>query len=191
MPLHATRRRRAPPPEGRVSPATTITMSAPAIPLDEFDEEMASTRRLLERVPTDRADWKPHPKSFSLGDLARLVASMPAWIASTLREPAIDLGAPGDAGAGYGQPIDALVETFDRNVREARLALEAVTGDALAAEWQLRTGDQVLLALPRDAAVRQHLRHFAHHRGQLTVYARLLDVPVPSIYGPTADERWG
>ena len=168
-----------------------MTTTLLAIPLDEFDQEMATTRRLLERVPADRADWQPHPKSFSLGDLARLVASMPAWIGSTLREPAIDLDAPGEAGAGYGQPIDGLVETFDRNVRDARAALEAVTGEALGATWQLRMGDRVLLSLPRDAAVRQHLRHFVHHRGQLTVYARLLDVPVPSIYGPTADERWG
>lgn len=165
--------------------------TTPVIPLDEFDEEMAATRRLLERVPADRADWRPHPKSFSLGDLARLVASMPGWIASTLREPAIDLGTQGEAGAGYGLPIDGLTDVFDRNVRAARAALEAVTGDALDATWSLRTGERVLLSLPRGAAVRQHLRHLVHHRGQLTVYARLLDVPVPSVYGPTADERWG
>ena len=166
-------------------------MSAPAIPLDEFDEEMATTRRLLERVPADRADWKPHPKSFSLGNLAQLVSVIPSWITSTLHQPAIDLAGQQGADAGYGVPLERLVEGFDRNVRDARAALQAVTGDALDADWSLRMGDQVLMTLPRSAAVRQHLRHFVHHRGQLTVYARLLDVPVPSIYGPTADEGWG
>ena len=129
-------------------------MSAPAIPLKEFDQEMSATRRLLERIPSDRAEWKPHEKSFPLGHLTQLVA------------------------------------TFDRLVAEAREALQEVTGARLEEPWQLRMGEQVLFTLPRGEVVRQHLNHFCHHRGQLTVYARLVDVPLPSLYGPTADEKW-
>jgi uncharacterized damage-inducible protein DinB len=162
-------------------------MTTPAIPLPEFDQEMASTRRLLERVPGDRSTWKPPEKSFALGHLALLVAWIPGWIARTLREPRIDL----TGGAGYSfQPTEAVLAEFDRNAREARAALEAVTGADLDAVWSLTMGDRVLMTVPRGAAARVHLNHLIHHRGQLTVYLRLLDVPLPSIYGPTADERW-
>jgi uncharacterized damage-inducible protein DinB len=161
-------------------------MTTPAIPLAEFDQEMASTRRLLERVPADKATWKPHPKSFALGHLAQLVAWMPGWIAQSLRQTALDLAQAG----GYSfQPTDALVREFDKNVREARDALASVTGADLRVPWSLKRGDQVLFTTPRGDVVRQHLNHLIHHRGQLTVYVRLIDVPVPSIYGPTADER--
>jgi uncharacterized damage-inducible protein DinB len=166
-------------------------METLAIPLKEFDAEMATTRRLLERVPMEQAAWKPHPKSMELGYLARLVASMPGWIADTLREPDIDLGGGGEAPEARGpETAEALVEAFDRNVRSAHDALADVTGASLDEPWSLRNGEAVLLTLPRGEAARQHLCHLSHHRGQLTVYARLLDVPVPSIYGPTADERW-
>jgi uncharacterized damage-inducible protein DinB len=162
-------------------------MSAPAIPLKEFDTEMANTRRLLERVPGEQGAWKPHQKSFSLGHLAQLVAWMPGWIATTLREPHIDLA----KSAGYSlESTGTLLKMFDDNVRDARAALASVTGAALDEPWALKRGDQVLMTLPRGEVVRQHLSHLAHHRGQLTVYLRLLDVPVSSVYGPTADERW-
>lgn len=161
--------------------------SAPAIPLKEFDQEMATTRRLLERVPSDRATWKPHEKSFALGHLAQLVSWMPGWIARTLREPHIDLA----SGVGYSlEPTERLVGIFDENVRAAREALAAVTGDALDEPWSLRHGERVLFTSPRGETVRGHLNHLIHHRGQLTVYLRLVDVPLPSVYGPTADERW-
>ena len=162
-------------------------MTTPAIPLDEFDMEMSSTRRLLERVPGDRGEWKPHEKSFALGHLALLVAWIPGWITRTLREPKIDLS----GGAGYSfQPTDAIVAEFDRNVREARAALESVRGADLQSNWSLTMGERVLMSMPRGTAARAHLNHLIHHRGQLTVYLRLVDVPLPSIYGPTADERW-
>ena len=162
-------------------------MAAPAIPLKEFDSEMASTRKLLERVPGEKGEWKPHPKSFSLGHLAQLVAWMPGWIVQTLHEPHIDLAKSG----GYSlESTPSLVAMFDKNVRDARAALEAVTGAALDEPWSLKHGDHVLMTMPRGEVVRQHLTHLAHHRGQLTVYLRLLDVPVSSVYGPTADERW-
>jgi len=163
-------------------------MTRVAIPLDEFDAEMASTRRLLERVPSDKGTWRPHEKSFPLAHLAQLVASIPGWIARTLREPSLDLA----AGAGYDiHATPTLLAKFDDHVRDAREALQAVTGDRLDETWQLRMGQHVLMSMPKGAVTRQHVSHLAHHRGQLTVYLRLLDVPVPSIYGPTADEKWG
>jgi len=162
--------------------------AAPAIPVKEFDQEMASTRRLLERVPADKGSWKPHEKSFALGHLALLVAWIPGWIAQTLRQPHIDLAAAG----GYTlQPTDAILREFDKNVKDARAALESVTGPALDQLWSLKRGDHVFMSSPRGETVRQHLRHLVHHRGQLTVYLRLVEVPLPSIYGPTADEKWG
>jgi uncharacterized damage-inducible protein DinB len=162
-------------------------MSMPAIPPKEFDQEMASTRKLLERVPTDRGRWKPHEKSFALGHLAQLVSWMPGWITSSLREPHIDLA----AAAGYSfEPTEALLHEFDRNVREAREALVSVVGPALDTPWSLKRGEEVLFTAPRGEIVRGHLNHLIHHRGQLTVYLRLVDVPLPPIYGPTADERW-
>jgi uncharacterized damage-inducible protein DinB len=162
-------------------------MSQPAIPLKEFDLEMASTRKLLERVPTEKGQWKPHQKSFALGHLAQLVSWMPGWIASTLHEPHIDLAAAG----GYTfESTDTLLRGFDRNVQQAREALGAVMGSRLQEPWSLRHGERVLFTAPKGEVVRQHLNHLIHHRGQLTVYLRQVDVPLPSIYGPTADERW-
>src|SRR4051812_43035410 len=162
-------------------------MTAPAIPLKEFDHEMATTQRLLNRVPSEKAQWKPHEKSFALGHLAQLVSWMPGWIMSTLRNPHIDLAAAG----GYSfEPTEVLLEQFDRNVEQAREALASVVGPALDAPWSLKHGDQVLFTGPRGEVVRTHLNHLIHHRGQLSVYLRLVDVPLPPIYGPTADERW-
>ena len=157
------------------------------IPLKEFDVEMATTRRLLERVPSDRGDWKPHEKSFPLGHLAQLVSWMPGWITRTLHEPFIDLA----TGGRYSmESTETLLDVFDENVKTARAALDSVRGAALDEEWSLRMGERVLMTSPRGETVRSTLNHLIHHRGQLTVYLRLLDVPIPSIYGPTADERW-
>jgi len=155
--------------------------------LPEFDQEMATTRKLLERVPSARGEWKPHPKSFPLGHLALLVSWMPGWITNTLRETSLDLG----TAAGYSfQPTETLLAQFDTNVREARQALVASRDADFEVPWSLKHGDHVLFSSPRRTVVRQHISHLVHHRGQLSVYLRLLDVPVPSIYGPTADEPW-
>jgi uncharacterized damage-inducible protein DinB len=159
-----------------------------AIPTPEFDLEMASTRRLLDRVPSAKGEWKPHAKSFSLAHLTQLVARMPGWITKTLRETELNLG----GGAGYStEATEALLAEFDMNVKDARAALESVTDDALDVPWSLKMGDRVLMTEKRGIVARQHLNHLIHHRGQLTVYLRLIDVPLPSIYGPTADEKWG
>lgn len=162
-------------------------MSLPAIPLQEFEKEMASTRKLLERVPTEKGRWKPHEKSFALGHLTQLISWMPDWITSTLREPHLDLAAAG----GYSfEPTEVLLRGFDRNVQQAREALASVVGPALHEPWSLRRGEQVLFTAARGDVARENLNHLIHHRGQLTVYLRLVDVPLPQIYGPSADEPW-
>jgi uncharacterized damage-inducible protein DinB len=154
----------------------------------EFDAEMKTTRRMLERVPGEKGEWKPHPKSFPLGHLAQLVSWMPGWIAQTLTQPRLDLS----KAAGYSyEKTETLVDQFDRNVADAHAALENVTDEEWGTEWSLTSGDKVFMKLPKGIVVRQHISHLVHHRGQLSVYLRLLDVPVPSIYGPTADEPWG
>ncbi|MDP9176055.1 MAG: damage-inducible protein DinB [Gemmatimonadota bacterium] len=154
--------------------------------LPEFDEEMPSTRRLLERVPTEKGQWKPHPKSFSLGHLTQLVCWMPGWITNTLTETELNLS--GASPYSYEKTED-LLAMFDRNVREARAAIEASKEADFDTDWSLKVGNRVVLTQPRRVIVRNHINHLIHHRGQLTVYLRLIDVPLPSIYGPTADER--
>lgn len=155
--------------------------------LQEFDHEMSVTRRSLERVPDDRPDWKPHPKSFSVAHLAQLVATMPGWTTRTLHEPYIDLAS---GGKYTNQSTASLLEQFDRHVREARAALASAPDTAWGEPWSLKMGEQTLFTSTRGATVRQNMSHLVHHRAQLGIYLRLLDVPVPSMYGPTADEKW-
>jgi len=162
-------------------------MAEHAIPLAEFDVEMTTTRRMLERVPDDKGPWKPHDKSFPLGHLAQLVSTMPGWITQALHNTELSLG----DFPGYSfQPTTALLRAFDDNVVSARKALETVTDDELDVVWSMKAGEHVVFAGPRRVIVRNHMSHLVHHRGQLSVYLRLVDVPVPSTYGPTADEQW-
>jgi uncharacterized damage-inducible protein DinB len=153
----------------------------------ELDAEMPPTRRLLERVPGDKGAWKPHPRSFSLGHLAQLVARMPGWLTMTMRQPSIDVS----KGQPYSlEKTESLLAEFDRHVKEAREVLAAAADGVFMEPWSLKAGDRVFFTLPRHVVMRQNVNHLVHHRGQLTVYLRLLDVPLPSIYGPTADESW-
>ena len=154
--------------------------------LPELDQEMKTTRRLLERVPSDKGEWKPHKKSFALAHLAQLVSWMPGWIAKAARGEDIDLSHSG----GYSvEKTETLVSMFDKNVKEACEELSRVSDAELGKPWSLKMGAKVLMTLPRIVVIRQNINHLIHHRGQLTVYLRLLDVPIPSIYGPTADEK--
>ena len=155
--------------------------------LPEFDQEMATTRKLLARVPSDKGAWKPHPKSFPLGHLAQLVATMPGWMTTMLRFPDLDLA---KAPQYTLESTDTLLAKFDRNVIEARDALKDAKDSDFALPWSLKHGERALFTAPRGVVVRQHLNHMVHHRGQLSVYLRLNDVPLPSMYGPTADEAW-
>ena len=155
--------------------------------LPEFDQEMAITRRLLERVPSERGPWKPHEKSFSLGHLAQLVSWMPGWITNAMRETRLDLS----RAPRYSlEKTEDLLATFDGNVKEARAALAAASDADFQVPWSLTAGERVFFTMPRVGVVRQTINHLVHHRGQLSVYLRMVDVPLPSIYGPTADERW-
>jgi uncharacterized damage-inducible protein DinB len=156
--------------------------------LPEFDQEMKVTRRLLERVPDDDPDWKPHPKSFSLAHLAQLVAWMPGWIGQALKATSLDLAT---AGRYSNEKTETLLAMFDENVRASRAAIEQARDEDYEVSWSLKMGDKVLITQPRFDVVRGTISHLSHHRGQLTVYLRMLDVPIPSIYGPTADEGWG
>jgi uncharacterized damage-inducible protein DinB len=159
--------------------------------LAELDREAAGTRRVLERVPEGRNDWKPHEKSMSLGRLATLVATMPSWITMMVRQNELDLRPPG--GAGY-QPHELrtspeLVETHNGHVAQAREALANTNDEHLMTTWRFLVGGRLVSELPRYIMLRDSVfNHLAHHRGQLTVYLRLNDVPVPAIYGPSADE---
>ncbi len=154
--------------------------------LTEFEQEMPPTRRVLERVPSDKGEWKPHPRSFSLGHLAQLVSWMPSWIATTINEPALDLA--GQSGYSY-QPTETLLAGFDQGVKDARAALSTFEDSDFDTPWHLKHGDRVLFTSPRGATVETHINHLVHHRAQLGVYLRLLDIPVPQMYGPTADDR--
>jgi len=155
--------------------------------LPEFDQEMATTRKLLERVPSEKGAWKPHPKSFPLGHLAQLVATMPGWMTTMLRATELDLA----QSPKYSlETTDTLLDKFDGCVSEAREALKATKDSDFIVPWSLKHGARVLFTAPRGVVVRQHINHLVHHRGQLSVYLRLNDVPLPSMYGPTADESW-
>ena len=164
-----------------------MTISESLLP--EFDQEMTTTRRVLERVPDGKPDWKPHPKSFSIAHLAQLLASMSGWIGQALTHTDLDLAT---SGLGYrNQKTSSLLDTFDEGVRMSRDAIAKAKDDDYNTPWSLKMNGNVLFTAPRHVVVRQHISHLSHHRGQMSVYLRLLDVPVPSIYGPTADEEWG
>jgi len=156
--------------------------------LPEFDREMATTRTVLARVPEDKFDWKPHAKSFSLGALATHVATLPTWATETLTRAVIDIDPNQQPPSALPSRQD-LLTAFDANVGAARAALAGKTDAELLAMWSLTRGGRTLFTMPKTAVLRSFvLNHLVHHRGQLTVYLRLLDVPVPSVYGPSADE---
>jgi len=160
--------------------------------LGELEREAPASRRVLERVPEGRYDWKPHEKSMALGYLATLVATMPGWIDMMVNQDQLDF-APKEP-SGYKPPelrtSRELVEAFDAALAKGRAALKGTTDEHLMTSWKLLAGGQVVSEQPRYIAIGDGvLNHWAHHRGQLTVYLRLNDAPVPSVYGPTADER--
>jgi uncharacterized damage-inducible protein DinB len=157
----------------------------------EFRLESATTRRLLARVPEDRLGWKPHERSMTLGRLAGHLAELPGWAKPVLQADELDLGAiPPEARGASATSAAALSELFERSVAAFVESAHDVP-DARALEpWRLRRGERVLLETPRISALRGFvLNHHIHHRGQLSVYLRLLEVPLPPIYGPTADEN--
>jgi uncharacterized damage-inducible protein DinB len=160
--------------------------------LPEFDQEMANTRKVLERVPHDKLSWKPHAKSFDFGALSAHIATMPGWATLTMEQDAFDYAPPG--GEPYKTPTFAsnkdLVAAFDKGVAEARAAFAAADDSKFLEPWTLMAGGNALFTMPRIAVVRSFvMNHTIHHRAQLGVYLRLNDIAVPSAYGPTADEQ--
>ena len=167
-----------------------MTMAQSLLP--EFDQEMALTRKTLERVPTDRGAWKPHAKSFPIGHLAQLLSRMPTWLAMIMQETEIDINPPAEKRqfAGYSlENTEKLLAEFDEAVAKARAAIASGTDASFAEPWQLKAAGHVVMATTRSGMIRNTISHIVHHRGQMTVYLRLLDIPVPSLYGPSADER--
>ena len=159
--------------------------------LPEFEHEMANTRKTLERVPDDKFSWKPHEKSTTLGGLSTHLANIPSWTAMTFDRDELDVSPPGEPPYRLEEAKSRaeLLEAFDKNVTSARAALEAATDENWQGNWSLLMTGKTIFTLPRTAVMRGFvMNHLIHHRAQLGVYLRLLDVPVPSIYGPSADE---
>lgn len=155
--------------------------------LPEFDHEMATTRRVLERVPERAFAWKPHPKSYTMGELAQHVSMIPMWGHVTLAQDGFDL--VGDGRIAVAPGVADLLAGFDQRVVEARAALVGRTDAELMAPWTLARDGQPLFTMPKASVWRSFvMNHLIHHRGQLSLYLRLQDVPVPSLYGPSADE---
>jgi uncharacterized damage-inducible protein DinB len=158
--------------------------------LDQLDREGVRTRRALENVPRGKDDWTPHAKSMPLLKLAGLVAAMPSWIALIINQDQLEISPPAGQNQ-YQQPTaDALVGTLDKSVKDGRAALEGTTDDyLLTTNWKLLFQGNVVMDHPRHVVLVDTFNHLAHHRAQLTVYLRLNDVPVPSMYGPSADDQ--
>jgi uncharacterized damage-inducible protein DinB len=157
--------------------------------LPEFDREMGLTRRVLERVPDGQFAWKPHEKSMTLGRLAEHLAELPMWCRFTILESGIDVGT--GRPAGYTPPATraAVLDMFDKNLAEARAALNGRTDAELMAPWKLSSQGKEVFTMPKAVVLRGFvMNHMIHHRGQMSVYLRLHNVPVPSLYGPSADE---
>ncbi len=156
--------------------------------LPEFEHEMANTRKALERVPEDKLEWKPDPKSMSLGKLASHVAEMVGWGAMTLQTDSLDLSP--DMKPFVASSRKELLEQFDKNVVDTRAALEKTSDADMMKTWSLTMGGSPFLSMPKVAVFRSMImNHIIHHRAQLTVYYRLNGVPVPALYGPSADEN--
>lgn len=154
--------------------------------LQELEAEIAATRKCLERIPESLFDWKPHEKLMQMGYLALLVAEMPKWITETIENSVIDF-----VTFKHFQPQNTaeLVNHFDENITGVQNALQKVTNEELSEKFYLKNNGVELYSSPKDETIRSTINHWVHHRGQLTVYMRLNNIPVPSIYGPSADEK--
>ena len=169
--------------------APTATAPISQIAFGDLAHELSSTRRILERVPDGRNDWAPHDKSMSLLRLASHVADLPRFALAMLDRDELDI-ADGSFVTPKLETRDALLAHFDEGAAALTNALNAADADALARPWTFRRGEHVILSRPRGALVRgMGINHLIHHRAQLQVYLRLLGVPVPGLYGPSADER--
>lgn len=161
--------------------------------LPEFDQEMFGTRRTLERIPNDKLDWRPHPKSNTIGWLGMHLADIPGWVVPTLTQPSLHLhppGSPPDEPSVPPESTQQILDTFDKNVAAARQALATAKDETFAEPWSLLfQGNTVFTEPKRDVLRGFVMSHMIHHRAILTVYLRMNDVPVPALYGPSGDEN--
>jgi uncharacterized damage-inducible protein DinB len=158
--------------------------------LAEFNSEVERSRRALEQVPEGKYDWKPHEKSMVFGYLANMVATIPSWIAMTMTKDELDI-APADGSKMEQKRMDTsdeLLEALDKTAADARGAFAETTDEHLMTSWRLLARGNVVLELPRYVMIQDTINHWSHHRGQMTVYLRLLGAKVPALYGPSADE---
>jgi uncharacterized damage-inducible protein DinB len=157
--------------------------------LPEFDQETATTRRVLERIPDDKFGFKPHPKSMDMATLATHLCEMTSWTVNTIEQDCFDMAGFDPSKRKIAASNAELLEMWDKAVAAARAALAKAEDGPLMQPWSLKHGEKVLLTMPKVVVLRSMIfNHCVHHRGQLTVYLRLNDIPVPSIYGPSADE---
>lgn len=163
-------------------------MSTATIFAEELEQEAAKTKKILERIPADKLTWKPHEKSMTLGRLGMHIAELPNWIMSCMETEGLDF-----AKSAYRPVVpdtkEQIIEEFGRALANAMETLGHTTEDQFRVTWKATRGTEVVFALPRSGMVRNNLSHIIHHRGQLSVYLRLLGVPLPNLFGPTADER--
>ena len=158
--------------------------------LAEFDGEVERSRRALEQVPEGKYDWKPHEKSMMFGYLANMVATIPSWIAMTITKDELDV-APADGSKMEQKRMDTsdeFLQALDKTAADARAALAETTEEHLMTSWRLLARGQVVMELPRYKMIQDAINHWSHHRGQMTVYLRLLGAKVPALYGPSADD---
>ena len=166
-------------------------MELTALFLSELDREVARSRRALEQVPEGKHDWKPHEKSMIFGYLTELVATMPTWITMMVKQDELDIAPKG----GSQQPrtrrntSGEYLQALDKAAADARAALAGTSEEHLKTPWRLLAGGQVVLEMPRHEMIRDTINHWAHHRGQMTVYLRLMGATVPALYGPSADDK--
>jgi uncharacterized damage-inducible protein DinB len=158
--------------------------------LDELESEVTISRRVLEAVPEGKHDWKPHERSMIFGYLADMVANIPTWVATMITEPELDIHPPG--GPQKREPLNTsaqYVAALDKAAEAARKALRSTTEEHLMTTWRLLAGGTTVLEQPRYIMIRDTINHWVHHRGQMTVYLRLMGAKVPSTYGPSADDQ--
>jgi uncharacterized damage-inducible protein DinB len=159
--------------------------------LAELDREVERSRRALEQVPDGKYDWKPHDRSMIFGYLANMVATIPSWIAMEINQDELDI-APADGGRMEQKRMDTsdqLLKALDKAAADARSAFTKTTDEHLMTHWRLLARGQVVIESPRHVMIQDTINHWSHHRGQMTVYLRLLGAKVPSIYGPSADDN--
>jgi uncharacterized damage-inducible protein DinB len=159
--------------------------------VSELDREVERSRRALENLPEGKKDWKPHDKSMQFGYLANMVATIPTWLAMIITQDELDI-APTDGG-GHKWPDpktrEEYIQALEKSAEDARAALKGTNEAHLQTHWRLLAGGQVVSDTPRHEMMRDTINHWAHHRGQMTVYLRLMGAPVPALYGPSADDK--